>query len=296
MSHRAGYVALVGCPNVGKSSLCNVLLGEELAIVTGTPQTTRQRITGILSTDDAQLVLLDTPGYHEFARALNESMLGWVRYAVRDADACCFVVTPKGLTADDERLWDEVKDKPHLIVMNQCDRSTPDGVMRAEALLRKRFPETTIVQTSATVGSGLGALREALLAMLPDGPALFPKDDYTDRSIRFLVTELVRQAAIEGLHAEIPHACAVEIESFEEGDELTKIHAIIIVERESQKGIVIGKGGAMIKQIGIKARPAIERLVGTQVFLKLFVRVDPNWTKDFKQLKAMGLTPPSSKA
>ncbi|MBI4237321.1 MAG: GTPase Era [Deltaproteobacteria bacterium] len=284
MNFRCGFVALLGRPNVGKSSLCNRLVGEDVAIVTAKPQTTRHRIIGIATNERAQLILVDTPGIHETNKPLNQAMVETARVAGADADCICLVSDAREWGAEERALLAAVRSADPIIVRNKSDLLTSGAVTTPSDL--QGLP---IHLVSATSGDGLDALRAALEARVPEGPALYDAALYTERPVRFLAAELVRKAAFELLHEEIPYGLAVEIESFKEEGRLTRIHALLIVDRESHKRIVVGQHGQMIRAIGTAARPPIEQLVGGQVYLELFVKVKPGWTKDLAELRRMGL-------
>jgi len=287
--HRAGVVALLGRPNAGKSTLLNQLLGEKLAIVTARPQTTRSRLLGILHRPDAQLLLVDTPGFLAGGRPLEAHMRAVAEEAARDCDVALLLV-------DAVRGWEPlhaewlarlaVQRTAVLLVATQCDRPgaerapwPPPGTEAAAGALR----------ISARTGAGLDALLERVVALLPESPAFYPEDELTDRPLRFLAAEAVREAAFEALGQELPYRIAVEVTDFDEADpELVRIRATILVERDSQKRIVIGTGGAQIKAIGIQARREIERLVGRQVHLALWVKLEPGWARKPKRLKSLG--------
>ncbi len=287
--HRAGLVAILGRPNAGKSTLLNRLLGQKLAIVTRKPQTTRSRILGILTLEDAQLLLLDTPGFHDSPKALNRFLNETVDEALEDCDGAVLLLDPA-------EGWDEghgalcarlaKRSAPVILAATKCDRpgSGPDpwpppGVDGVVAALR----------VSARTGEGVDALVAKMLELVPEAPPYFPEDEVTDRSLRFLVAELVREAAFEELSQEIPYSTAVEIQAFDESDaELVRIRANLVVERQSQKGMVIGRGGSMIKRIGIRARRGIEELLETRVHLELWVKVEPHWWKRPKRRRSLG--------
>lgn len=294
MSFRCGALALVGTPNVGKSSLLNRLVGETVAVVTPKPQTTRRRIMGIVTTDAAQLLVLDTPGWHLGTKAMHAAMQGWVRQTIAAADLVAYVVVPEQVRADDFPAWELVQAVQPWFIINQCDRLTPAQQQDGVARLQARFPGAPVWSASALRGDGLDALRTAVIAELPEGPARYPADHYTEHSVRFLVAELIRATAMTELRQELPYAVAVDIEYFTEGESLTKIGATLYVERESQKGMVIGRGGRMIQRIGSTARPAIEQLVGTPVFLELHAKVRSEWSSDRRTLAAWGLLPDNS--
>lgn len=280
-AHRAGIVALLGRPNAGKSTLLNRLVGEKIAIVTARPQTTRSRILGIVNREDAQLLLLDTPGFHESGKALNRALLAVVDEVAEDCDVAVLLVDPAaGWDAGHEALRArlEARGAPVLVVATKADRGAP----------RAGLPEHLAV--SARNGEGVEALLEAIVARLPLSPPLHDPELLTDRPLRFLAAELVREAAFEELDQEVPYETAVEVEAFDETsrEDLVTIRANLLVERRSQKGIVVGRGGARIKAIGQRARAELERLLGRKVHLELWVKVEPKWTKRPKRLKSLG--------
>lgn len=287
--HRAGLVAILGRPNAGKSTLLNELLGEKLAIVTAKPQTTRSRLLGILTLDDAQLLLLDTPGMHSGGKALNLALNDLVDQAAADCDVAVLLVDLKTGWGDDyaELLKTLLKRRtPVLLVGNKADLPgavnaawPPAGVDAAHEIL----------QISARTGEGVGRLLATLVKILPEAPALYPEDQISDRPMRFLAAELVREAAMEELSQEIPYSLAVDVVEYKEDRPgLTRIRADLLVERATQKQIVIGTGGAVIKKIGIRARREIEKRVEQKVHLDLWVKVEPKWSKRPKRLKSLG--------
>lgn len=289
IGHRAGVVALLGRPNAGKSTLLNRLLGEKLAIVTARPQTTRSRLLGILSRPDAQLLLVDTPGFLAGGRPLESAMRAVAEEAARDCDVALLLV-------DAVRGWEPLHEEwrvrlagqgtPPLLVATQCDRP---GTERAPWPPPGTADARDALRISARTGEGLDALVERVVALLPEGPAFFAEDELTDRPLRFLAAEAVREAAFEALAQELPYRVAVEVTDFDESDPaLVRIRATILVDRDSQKRIVVGRGGTQIKAIGIQARREIERLVGRQVHLALWVKVEPGWDRKPKRLKSLG--------
>lgn len=291
MTFHCGYMAIVGQPNVGKSTLLNQLVGESVAIVTPKPQTTRQRIVGIVHRPDAQLIIVDTPGLHESARLLNQQMGRQVQAALADADIACLVVEPKyPVATKDLQQWEQLGRHPKTlakVVINKMDLLPARLVAETLEGIRSAFGQEPLT-LSALRGTGIKDLLTWCFENLPEGPALFADDIYTEHPMRFLAAEIVREQATLRLGQELPYAIAVEIEAYEEKEALTRIHATILVERESQKGIVIGKGGAMIKQIGQSAREKIEPMVGTKVFLELQVRVEEEWSKSLLALQRLG--------
>jgi GTP-binding protein Era len=290
-AHRAGWVAILGRTNTGKSTLLNRLVGEKLAIVSPKPQTTRSRILGILSRDDAQLLLLDTPGLHAGGKPLNRALHQQVAEAIEDCDAGLLVLDPRhGWGADHAELAARLRERgvPLVAAANRCDlpecATAPWPPPGGEA-----SGVAAWLRVSARTGEGLAELVEALVARLPEAPASYPPDQLSDRPLRFLAAELVREAAFEQLAQELPYALAVEVVEFDESrDDLVRIRANLLVERASQKPIVVGNGGAVIKAIGQRARHEIERLLGNRVHLELWVKVEPTWSRRPKRLAALG--------
>jgi GTP-binding protein Era len=285
-AHRAGVVAILGRPNAGKSSLLNAILGEKLAIVCAKPQTTRSRILGIKTRPDAQLLFVDTPGLHESPRAFNAILNRQAQEAGDDCDVALVLID----------LLDGFGDDHAALLAHLSARGTPTVVAgtkvdRAGAR-DAAFPPPGVahaLRISAHTGEAVPALLDALVERLPESPPLYPEDDLSDRPVRFLAAELVREAATNALEQELPYALAVEIEQFDESrSDLVRIRANLIVERASQKKIAIGEGGQRIKQIGISARRELEKLVGAQVHLELWVKVEPRWTKRPARIKALG--------
>jgi GTP-binding protein Era len=282
-------VAILGRPNAGKSTLLNRLLGQKLAIVTRKPQTTRSRILGILTLEGAQLLLLDTPGFHASPKALNRFLNEAVEEALEDCDAAVLLVDPvEGWDEGHEALFAQLAKRgaPVVLVATKSDRPgsaalawPPPRVEGAVAVLR----------ISARTGEGVDALIREMVERVPEAPAYYPADEVTDRSLRFLAAELVREAAFVELSQELPYSTAVEIQDFDEShSELVRIRANLVVERRSQKGMVIGRGGSMIKRIGIRARQSIEDLLETKVHLELWVKVEPRWWQHPKRRKSLG--------
>jgi GTP-binding protein Era len=288
-SHRAGFVAILGAPNAGKSTLLNHLLGEKLAIVTAKPQTTRSRILGILSRPDAQLMLVDTPGLHDSAKPLNTALNAAVEEAVEGCDLALLLVDRRvGWGDTQERLLAALSRarKPVLVVGTKADLGRKPGV---EWPPLAAASAEAVMDVSGVTGQGVKALLEQVIQRLPESPPLYPEDELTDRPLRFLVAEQVRESATESLGQELPYALAVEVTDFDESrPDITVIRANLLIARNSQKRIVVGKGGEMIRRIGTRARPEIERLVGGKVHLALFVKVDPKWLKSRKRIESLG--------
>lgn len=288
---RSGFVAVVGKPNVGKSTLLNRLIGQKLAITSPKPQSTRDRITGILTDDEAQIVLVDTPGLITPGVQLQKVMRATAIRALHDADAILYLVE-----ADDgERTPEPIErlaglqrppQAPVLIGRTKVDLLPPETAAR----LRERRPDHVLL--SAVTGEGIDQLRDRLRAMMPEGTPLFPEDDVSTQHLRFFVAELIRETALEQLSDEVPHAIACGIEEFREDRSPVYIRAIIYVERDSQKRIVIGQKGSRIREMGSAARLKIEELLSSPVFLDLWVKVLPNWRRDQEALRRLGYVLP----
>lgn len=303
MSFRSGTVALIGRPNAGKSSLLNALVGERIAAVSKRPQTTRNRVLGLWNTDDMQVVLLDTPGLHDAWTAFNQRMVAVSESVLDEVEAICWILDieplvealAKGAPVLDAQLMN-VRDRvvargvPLLLVLNKIDRVQKEQALPVMAALAEISP--VLVPLSAKKGTGLDILAKAIHRVLPVQPALYPQDQLTTETERFIVAELIRERVMEHTEQEVPYATAVEIERFDETSReagKVHIHAKILVEKESQKAIVIGQGGKMIKKIGTEARKTIAGLLGCQVRLDLFVVVERDWTRNPRLLRELGL-------
>ncbi|HSM69536.1 MAG TPA: GTPase Era [Xanthomonadales bacterium] len=289
---RFGYVALIGRPNVGKSTLLNAILGQKLSIVTAKPQTTRQRLAGIKTSGAGQVVYLDTPGIHASAgRALNRYMNRVARAAFRDVDVILFLIEAGRWTQQDRRIAKMLSsvEQPVLLVINKIDTLASRAEL-LEFIAQSVDPEAfeQVLLISAKQGDGVADLESRVTAMLPFSRPFYDEDQITDRSERFLAAELLREALTERLHQELPYALTVEIEQFSREENLLRISAIIWVERDSQKQIAIGKGGKALKQVGSQARKAMEELFGSKVFLKTFVKVSKDWSRSEKLLEKFG--------
>lgn len=290
MAHKAGYVNIIGHPNVGKSTLLNALLGEKLVIVNPKAQTTRHRILGILNDEGHQLILSDTPGILDPQYPLQKSMMRAVDEALQDADVLLVMVElgekPEKAEAVVQRA--ERFNGPLFVLVNKMDLGTDAELVTALEAWEHVFPKAKVVPIAALHGFNVDALRERLLEILPEHPPYFPKDDMSDRDLRFFTSEMIREKVLAIYKQEIPYSTQVVVNSYEEGEELVKIQADVIVMRESQKGIIIGKGGGALRQLGTEARKAIEKFCGTKVFLDLKVKVDPDWRDDTDKLKRYG--------
>ncbi len=289
---QCGYVTILGVPNVGKSTLLNVLLGEKLSIVTDKPQTTRYRILGILNRPNAQILFLDTPGIHASTKPLNEAIVQAALKTLGDADVILHLIFPKiPLSEEDQKIARRVKEtkKPYFVLINRVDKVAKEKILPLIQQVQAAWEPEAIIPVSALKGDGLEKIIPMLEEKLPEGPALYPPDIYTEHDTRFLCAEIVREKATMLLHQEIPYALTTQIEEFKEEENIDRIHCSILIEKSSQKGIVIGAGGGMIKKIGQLARVDIEKMLGKKVFLELFVKVSEGWTKDERKLKELGI-------
>lgn len=290
---KSGFVAIVGAPNVGKSTLLNQLLGEKISITSPKPQTTRNRILGILHRPQSQFIFLDTPGVHKATGPLNAKIVETALAALHDADIIIALVDASAEDVLSEKILVQSlksQKKPVILALNKIDLIKKSLLLSLIDKWKAVYPFHEIIPISAKAGIQKDILIQCIEALLPSGPPFFPPDSLTDLPMRFLVAELIREKAFHLTGQEIPYALAVTIEQFLEKKNAStvKIHAVIHVERESQKAIVIGKGGEKLKSIGEAARHDIEALIGKKVYLKLFVRVEKNWTRDTEQLRKFG--------
>ena len=290
MAFHSGFIAILGRPNAGKSTLVNKLVGRKVAIVSPRPQTTRNRIQGILNRENGQVVLIDTPGIHRATTALNRQMMQEVTQAVDGVDIVSLIVdATEDFQAADRHSVEWVKrfSGPAYLLLNKVDRTRKDRLLPLIDRWRREHDFEEIFPISALTGEGTLDLVESWIARLPEHPAYFPEDQYTDQPERFLAAEIVREKAILLTREELPHAVAVLVDDFEEGEKLLKIRATIYVEREGQKGILIGRGGSMMKEIGTAARKELEELLGMKIFLELFVKVQANWRGNRAMVKQL---------
>ncbi len=291
---RSGFVGIIGAPNVGKSTLLNQLLGEKIAIITPKPQTTRRQIRGILTGMDFQIVFVDTPGIHNPKKPLNKILVHWATQAARDVDAIVYVVdvtcrhTRQEFAISD--LLREVK-RPVILILNKIDRVAKETLLPLIDELKDRYPFEAIIPVSARYGRGIDRVLDEILKILPEGPQLYNARTITDQSKGELAAEFIREKVFLFAHQEVPYSTAVEVEKIEEdsGQQLIEIVAIIYVERPSQKGIIIGRGGHFIKKIGTLARQELEALWGQKIYLDIRVKVLKEWSKDRKALRRLGL-------
>jgi GTP-binding protein Era len=294
--HRSGFVAIIGAPNAGKSTLLNRILDQKVAIVASKPQTTRHRILGVRTWAGAQAVFWDTPGYHSSERVLNKGMVARTLAALADSDLCLWLVDGKRQGPEHDDTLALLKDLPAgkglLIAINKLDLAGAEAVGALSEALAADFPETKVLSVSAKTGRGTPALTEAIIALLPEGPALYPEDALTDQPMRQIAAEFVREAVFRLTREEIPYSTAVTVDEYlepsEGGDAKTYIAVTIHVEKENQKGIMIGKNGSLLQAIGKEARLNIERLLEGPVYLKLFVRITKDWSKNPKAIREFG--------
>jgi len=283
MPFKSGFVAVIGRPNAGKSTLVNTLVGRKVAIVSPRPQTTRNRIQGIVNRDDAQIVLIDTPGIHKPDSVLSRQMMDEVQQSLEGIDILALIIDATAEFGAGDRFaieWVKRFHGPVFLLVNKVDSIRKQLLLPLIDRYRQAFEFAEIFPISALTGEGCADLVKGWLARLSEAPPFFPQDQFTDQPERFLAAEIVREKAILATREEVPHAIAVLVDSFEESDEPIKIRATIYVEREGQKGILIGKGGETIKKIGTEARKELESILGARIFLELFVKVQANWRQN----------------
>ena len=288
--HKSGFVNIIGNPNVGKSTLMNALVGEKLSIITSKAQTTRHRIMGIVSSEDFQIVYSDTPGILKPSYKLQESMMKFVTGAVADADVILYVTDTVERGERSAEIIDRIRQSgvPAIVVINKIDLTTPEAL---EALVDKwqgELPEARIIPASAKENFNIEGLFKTILDLLPEGPAFYPKDTLTDKTLRFFASEIIREKILRFYDKEIPYCCEIEIESYKEEPAIDRIAATIYVARDSQKGILIGHKGEKLKRVGQAAREDMEQFLGKKVFLQLFVKVNDDWRNNERQLRRFG--------
>jgi GTPase len=290
MAHKSGFVNIVGSPNVGKSTLMNQLLGEKLSIVTSKAQTTRHRIHGILNEEDYQIVFSDTPGVVNAAYELHNTMMGYVDSAMKDADVLLFITDVFEAQTNHPETLERIKKLkiPVLCLVNKIDLKQQADVAQRLAYWQEQLPNARILPISALHGFNVKEILDLILELLPDSPPYFEKDAISDRPMRFFVSEIIREKIFLNIKKEIPYACQVEVTDYVEDENIVHIRAVIIVEKESQKGIIIGAGGRQLKYIGIDSRKDLEKFIGKQVFLETHVKVDKDWRSSEGKLKKYG--------
>jgi GTP-binding protein Era len=294
MAHRSGYVAVVGRPNVGKSTLVNALVGAKVAIVSPKPQTTRTRIVGIRTLPEAQIVFIDTPGLHAPRSLINRRMVDTAEQVLEEADLTLLVLdATAGVTRADGELAARLAERrpATIVALNKLDRVRPPALLPAMARLGTLLPGRDVFPVCARTGAGTAPLLATTVAALPAGPLLYPDDEYTSATERFLAEELIREQLFIQMKREVPYGTAVNVEEFvdEPGRDLVRVRATILVDRPGHKGIVIGAGGVQLREIGRRARLGMEELLGKRVFLELFVRVEPGWAENPRRLEELGL-------
>ena len=290
MTHKAGFVNIIGNPNVGKSTLMNALVGKKLSIITSKAQTTRHRILGIVNDEDYQIVFSDTPGIIKPAYQLQESMMDFVKSAFEDADVLIYMVEvgEKGLKS--EAFFQKIINSniPVILLLNKIDLSSPEEVKEYIAYWKSKVPNSYVYVISALEKFNVEAVFYKIIELLPEAPPFYPKDQLTDKPERFFVNETIREKILKHYKKEVPYAVEVLTESFQEEEHLIKIRALVMVERDTQKGIIIGHKGAAIKRVGTEARKDLAYFFGKKIFLELYVKVNKNWRSSDQQLKRFG--------
>ena len=288
--HKAGFVNIIGCPNVGKSTLLNALVGERLSVITSKAQTTRHRIMGIVSEKDHQIIFSDTPGILKPNYKLHEKMMRFVADAMEDADVFLLITDVYEDIQLEEKYINKLQNvsQPVLVLINKIDLVGPDKVEEKVSQWHQRLPKAEILPVSALQKTNLGLLMKKILSLLPEHEAYFDKAELTDKPEKFFVAEIIREKILLNYKKEIPYSCEVVIESFKEEEKLIRIEAVIYVERDSQKGIIIGHQGKGLKKVGIEARKDCEAFFGKQIHLQTFVKVDKDWRTNESRLKKFG--------
>jgi GTP-binding protein Era len=290
MSHKAGFVNIIGNPNVGKSTLMNAFVGEKLSIITSKAQTTRHRILGIVNGEDFQVILSDTPGIIKPAYELQESMMDFVKSAFEDADILVYMVEIGEQELKDENFFKKITNSeiPVLLLLNKIDKSDQQQLESQVQLWASKVPNAEIIPISALEGFQVKEVFERIIELLPESPPFYPKDQLTDKPERFFVNETIREKILMHYKKEIPYAVEIDTEEFFEEETIIRMRSVIMVERETQKGIIIGHKGTALKRVGVEARKDLEKFFGKQVHLELYVKVNKNWRSNQQQLKRFG--------
>jgi GTP-binding protein Era len=290
MNHKAGFVNIIGNPNVGKSTLMNAFVGEKLSIITSKAQTTRHRILGIVNGDDFQVVFSDTPGIIKPAYELQQSMMGFVKSAFEDADVLLYMVEIGEQELKDESFFNKITSSkiPVLLLLNKIDLSDQEQLETQVQLWAQKVPNAEIIAISALEGFQVKEVFGRILELLPESPPFYPKDQLTDKPERFFINETIREKILIHYKKEIPYAVEVDTEEFFEEEHIIRIRSVIMVERETQKGIIIGHKGSALKRVGVEARKDLEKFFGKQIHLELYVKVNKNWRSNQNQLKRFG--------
>lgn len=290
---KSGFISIIGRPNVGKSTFLNRVIGQKIAIMSDKPQTTRNKVQGVLTTEDAQFIFIDTPGIHKPKHKLGDFMLRIAQNTLQEVDIVLFMINAEeGYGRGDEFIIEKLQavQTPIFLVINKIDKVHPDQLLPLIEFYSEKFPFTEVVPISALEGNNVERLLEQLKGYLPEGPQYYPADQVTDHPERFIVSELIREKALHLTREEVPHSIAVVIDKMERrsGRDVIHIMATVIVERDSQKGIIIGKRGSMLKEIGQRAREDIEHLLGSKVYLELWVKVQKDWRNKMTHLRDFG--------
>lgn len=290
VKHRSGFVNIIGNPNVGKSTLMNAFVGEKLSIITSKAQTTRHRILGIVNGEDFQVILSDTPGIIKPAYGLQESMMDFVKSAFEDADVLLYMVEIGEKALKDQTFFEKLKKSkvPVLLLLNKIDKADQQLLEEQVQYWQSVLPEAELHPISALTRFNVKEVFERIISLLPEGPPYFPKDQLTDKPERFFVNETIREKILKYYKKEIPYSVEIETEEFFEDEKLIRIRSVIMVERNSQKGILIGHKGSALKKVGVQARKDLEAFFDKQIHLELYVKVAKNWRSDPRQLKRFG--------
>ena len=288
--HRSGFINIIGNPNVGKSTLMNNLVGEKLSIITSKAQTTRHRILGIVNGDNFQLIFSDTPGIIKPSYELQDSMMDFVKSALEDADVLLYMVEMGEKSIKDSEVHDKIQNAkiPTIILLNKIDLSTQDDIKNQINIWSNQYPDTEIYPVSALNNFNTEKVINRIIELIPQSPAYFPKEQLTDKPERFFVNEKLREKILLYYNKEIPYSVEVQTEEFKEEESIIRIRSLILVERESQKGIIIGHNGVALKKIGSKARIDLEKFFGKKIFIELHVKVSKNWRSNSNELRKFG--------
>ena len=290
MSHKAGFVNIIGNPNVGKSTLMNAFIGERLSIITSKAQTTRHRILGIVNGDDFQVILSDTPGIIKPAYEMQKSMMTFVKSAFEDADVLIYMVEIGEKELKDEDFFNKIIQAkiPVLLLLNKIDKSNQEQLEEQIALWKEKVPNAELYPISALENFNVKEVFARILELLPESPAYYPKDTLTDKPERFFVNETIREKILINYDKEIPYAVEIETEEFIEDEKIIRIRSVIMVERDSQKGIIIGHKGSALKKVGMQSREDLEKFFGKQIHIELYVKVNKDWRSNDYQLRRFG--------
>ena len=288
--HKSGFISIIGNPNVGKSTLINALVGSDISIITSKAQTTRHRILGIANGNNYQLVFSDTPGVIKPAYEMQKLMMKFVKDALVDADVIIYMVTDDEMELKDKKLFDRIKKSkvPLFVLINKIDLSNQEEIEKTVSYWKSVLPTSKVCPISALTGFFVPELMDLIIELLPPSPPYFPKDQLSDKPERFFVNEAIREQILRLYHKEIPYSVEVSTEEFQENPKIIKVRSIIVVERDTQKGILIGHRGKALKKVGVGARKSLQDFFGKKIHLDLFVKVSKNWRSNAKQLKRFG--------